>query len=151
MTQYAVEKPRAGSWVTLSPRRRGPGEATPPLATAGLGLRPSASTAAIVALVRHAESLAGLRVGRLAAPAFRRNLPALPEAALALGVELVFLDHDALLAVQDRCPTRSEAALRATGIASVAEGCALAMGGALVLPRIVEGGVACAISTETIE
>ncbi|WP_408906527.1 cobalamin biosynthesis protein [Roseomonas sp. E05] len=140
-----MEKPVAGSGETLSPRRGVQGGGAP-LATAGIGLRPSASAEAIAALVRRAETLSGLRVGRLAAPAFRRDLPALAEAASALGVELVFLDHAALLAVQDRCPTRSEAALRTTGIASVAEGCALAAGGALVLPRITAEGVTCALS-----
>ena len=145
VTQYAVEKPMAGSGVTLSPRPGVQGGGAL-LATAGIGTRPSASSADIVALVRRAETLSGLRVARLAAPSFRRDLPALPEAASALGADLVFLDHAALLAVQDLCPTRSEAALRATGIASVAEGCALAMGGALVLPRIAAGGVTCALS-----
>ncbi|HWL79799.1 MAG TPA: cobalamin biosynthesis protein [Roseomonas sp.] len=135
----------AGSGVTLSPRPGVQGGGAL-LATAGIGTRPSASSADIVALVRRAETLSGLRVARLAAPSFRRDLPALPEAASALGADLVFLDHAALLAVQDLCPTRSEAALRATGIASVAEGCALAMGGALVLPRIAAGGVTCALS-----
>ncbi|HWX49607.1 MAG TPA: cobalamin biosynthesis protein [Roseomonas sp.] len=138
----------AGSGETLSPRR-GVQESGAPLATAGLGLRPSTSAEAIITLVRRAEALSGLRVGRLAAPAFRRGLPALTEAATILGVELLFLDHAALRAVQDRCPTRSEAALRATGIASVAEGCALAAGGTLVLPRIAAEGVTCALSAET--
>jgi len=148
VTQYVAEKPMAGSGETLSPRR-GVQESGAPLATAGLGLRPSTSAEAIITLVRRAEALSGLRVGRLAAPAFRRGLPALTEAATILGVELLFLDHAALRAVQDRCPTRSEAALRATGIASVAEGCALAAGGTLVLPRIAAEGVTCALSAET--
>jgi len=148
VTQYAVEKP-------LAEAGRARPEAAPakskaqPAATAGLGLRPSVSPEAIIALLRRAEGLSGHRIRRLAAPAFRRDLPALAEAARLLGLDVIFLDHAALLAVQHRCPTRSETALRSTGLASVAEGCALAAGGALVLPRIAGPGVTCALSAET--
>ncbi|WP_307140263.1 cobalamin biosynthesis protein [Pseudoroseomonas cervicalis] len=136
----------AGSGETLSPQR-GPGAA--PLATAGLGLRPSATGPDLVALIRRAEELSGHRVARLAAPAFREGAEALSFAADSLGLPVVFIDRDALLAVQGRCPSRSEASLRATGIASVAEGCALAQGGRLVLARIDGSGVSCALSTES--
>lgn len=131
VTQYAVEKPRA---------------AEAPTALAGLGCRPGASAEAVLALLREAEGRSGRRIVRLAAPFFRQGMPALEEAARRLGLPLDWIGHAALLAVQPRCPTRSEAALRATGLASVAEGCALAAGGALLLPRIAEGGVSCALA-----
>ncbi|EFH11993.1 precorrin-6y C5,15-methyltransferase (decarboxylating), CbiE subunit [Pseudoroseomonas cervicalis ATCC 49957] len=146
VVQYAVCKPEAGSGGTLSPQR-GPG--AEPLATAGLGLRPAASGPDLVALIRRAEALSGHRVVRLAAPAFREGAEALSFAADTLGLPVVFIDRDALLSVQGRCPSRSEASLRATGIASVAEGCALAQGGRLVLARIDGSGVSCALSTES--
>jgi cobalamin biosynthesis protein CbiG len=132
VTQYAVQKP-------ADPR---------PAAVAGIGARPAAAAADIVALVRGAEALSGHRVTRLLAPEFRRDVPALAEAASALGLPLAFAAREAILAAQHHCPTRSAAALEATGIASVAEGCALASGGALLLPRIDGPGVTCALATE---
>ncbi len=132
VTQYAVEKP-------ADPRSA---------ALAGIGARPSASATDIVALLRSAEALSGHRIARLMAPDFRRGLPALAEAASVLGLPLGFVARDAILAAQPRCPTRSDAALEATGIASVAEGCALAGGGRLVLPRIDGPGVTCALATD---
>nr|WP_305123422.1 cobalamin biosynthesis protein [Roseomonas sp. GC11] len=119
------------------------------MATAGLGLRPGASGPDLVALIRRAEELSGHHVTRLVAPAFREGAEALSFAAAELALPVVFADREALLAVQGRCPSRSEASLRATGIASVAEGCALALGGRLVLARIDGSGVSCALSTES--
>ena len=121
--------------------------ASRPAATAGIGARPSATATDILALIRCAEALSGHRVARLAVPEFRRGLPALEEVAADLGVGIELIGQDALLATQHRCPTRSEAALRATGLASVAEGCALAAGGVLILPRIDGPGVTCALSS----
>ncbi|PHK94283.1 bifunctional cobalt-precorrin-7 (C(5))-methyltransferase/cobalt-precorrin-6B (C(15))-methyltransferase [Pseudoroseomonas rhizosphaerae] len=148
VTQYAAEKPMAGSGETLSPQRWGPGEAAPPLAVAGLGARPGVSASAVVALVREAEQRSGLRVGALAAPWFRRDVAALTEAAATLGLPLHWVEEEALSAAQPRCPTPSETARRATGYAAIAEGCALALGGRLALPRIAGEGVTCALSVE---
>lgn len=139
VTQYAAEKP---------PAAQSQADAAG-VVTAGIGCRPTATAEAILALLREAEARAGRRINRIAAPAFRQGLPALREAAAALGLEIAWIDHAALLAVQHRCPTPSEAALRATGIAAVAEGCALAAGGALLLPRIAGAGVTCALSAGT--
>ena len=69
-----------------------------------------------------------------------------PEGARLLGVGLAFVDRDALRAAQPLCPTRSDAATRAIGVASVAEGAALAAGGTLLLPRIAGGGATCALA-----
>jgi cobalt-precorrin 5A hydrolase len=71
------------------------------------------------------------------------------EAAARLGLSLVMIGADALAAAQPRCPTRSEAAARAVGVGSVAEGCALAAsgaGGRLLLPRVAHGGATCALA-----
>ncbi|MFC0409350.1 cobalamin biosynthesis protein [Roseomonas elaeocarpi] len=116
---------------------------------AGIGCRPGCEAAEVVALVRRAEREAGRRAGLLAVPAFRAALPALLSAADEMALPVATVTQDALLAVQDRCPTRSERAAREHGIASVAEGCALAAagdGGRLILPRIASAAVTCALA-----
>ncbi len=113
---------------------------------AGIGCRRGCTAQDIVALVRLAQDRAGCHVDALAAPEFKRGEPGLHEAARVLGVGLAFIDAEALEAVQPLCPTRSNAALRAVGLASVAEGSALAPGGTLLLARIAGGGVTCALA-----
>jgi cobalamin biosynthesis protein CbiG len=64
-----------------------------------------------------------------------------------LGLPIAFVDAAALKAVQPRCPTRSAVAERETGVASVAEGAALAAsGGSLLLARIAQGSATCALA-----
>ena len=114
---------------------------------AGLGCRPGVEEAAILALLQ--KSAMGLHpITHLAAPAFRREVAALHRAAVALGLPLLFVERAALERVQPLCPTRSEASLAATGLASVAEACALAAAGdgaRLLRPRISGVGVTCAV------
>nr|WP_282572265.1 cobalamin biosynthesis protein [Roseomonas acroporae] len=101
-------------------------------------------------MVRRAEAVSGRRVTRLAAPEFRRDAAALAEAAAALGLPLAWVGREALLAVQPRCVTRSAAAARHTGIASVAEGCALAAAGEgarLLVARVDGDKASCALAT----
>jgi cobalamin biosynthesis protein CbiG len=125
------------------------GEALMPrTAVAGIGCRPDAAAAPILALLARAEALSGHRIAALAAPEFRQDAAGLRQAAAALALPLRFIPRAALEAAQPRCPTRSEAALRATGLASVAEACALATGGVLILPRIDGAGVTCALALE---
>jgi cobalamin biosynthesis protein CbiG len=112
---------------------------------AGIGCRRGVSAAAIVALVRRAEALAE-HAEALAAPAFKRGEPGLREAADNLGVPLLFVDDATMQAAQARCITRSAAAESATGLASVAEAAAIGDGGVLVLPRLAEDGVTCALA-----
>ena len=73
-----------------------------------------------------------------------------PEAAaMLLSVALQVVFPDALDAAQPRCRTRSARAQAHVGVASVAEGCALAAAGPegrLVLARIASGGVTCALA-----
>lgn len=114
---------------------------------AGLGCRRGCGAEEIAALVRRAEALAGRTADALAAPASKRDEAGLHGAARLLGLPLRFVDEAALLAVQPRCATVSDAALRAVGVASVAEGAALAVaGGRLLLPRIAGPRATCALA-----
>jgi len=125
-----------------------PGEFFPPaLIVAGLGLRPHATPEALLALL--AEAQRGLPpFTHLAVPEFRADAPAARQAAAALGLPLLVVPRAALEAAQPRCPTRSATALAATGLASVAEGCALAAaGGVLLRPRMAGEGVTCAVAS----
>ncbi|UPG71217.1 cobalamin biosynthesis protein [Roseomonas gilardii subsp. gilardii] len=117
---------------------------------AGIGCRPLCAAEEIEALLRRAEALAGCRAMRLAIPDFRAGADGPREAAGRLGLPLHLIPRVALEAGQSRCPTRSEASLRATGLASVAEAAALALagpGGRLVLPRIASANATCALAT----
>ena len=116
---------------------------------AGLGCRRGCAAADLVAAVRLAERSAGVAAAALAAPRFKAQEAGLDEAAAALGLPLMLVEAAAMQAVQPRCPTRSAAALGATGVASVAEGAALAgSGGRLLLPRVAVGGATCALAGE---
>lgn len=110
---------------------------------AGVGFRSACTAAELAALVR--TMLGERRATVLAAPARKRGAPAL-EAAAQLGLALRLVDDAALAAVQHLCPTRSEAARRATGHASVAEACALAGGGSLLAPRVASALATCALA-----
>ncbi len=112
---------------------------------AGIGCRPGASAVSILAVLRQAENAAGVRAQALAIPHFRDGEPGLAQAVAALDLKLLAVERDALAAAQDRCVTRSARAEAATGVASVAEGCAIAAAGALLWPRIVRDGVTCAL------
>jgi len=116
---------------------------------AGVGCRRGCLAEDIVALVRAAEAAAGARATRLAAPAAKSGEAGLRGAAAALGLPILWVEHAALAAAQARCVTRSACAERALGVASVAEGCALAAageGGRLVLERIASPRATCALA-----
>jgi len=115
---------------------------------AGIGCRRACPASDIVALVRVAEAQAGGTVGALAAPVEKCAVPALQEAAALLGVKLLAVAPDALAQAQAHCVTHSACAERALGVASVAEGCALAAAGAtvLLLPRIASPRATCALA-----
>jgi cobalt-precorrin 5A hydrolase len=114
---------------------------------AGLGCRRGCTAADLVAAVRLAERSAGVAAAALAAPRFKAHEGGLHAAAAALGLPLLLVEEEGMRAVQPRCPTRSDVALAATGLASVAEGAALAVsGGKLVLPRVAVGGATCALA-----
>ncbi len=116
---------------------------------AGIGLRRGCPAEDIVTLVRRACAEAGRPVAALAAPAFKGGEAGLGAAAAQLGVALLLVDDEALAAAQAACVTRSEAALRAVGAASVAEGSALAaagVGARLLLRRIAGARATCALA-----
>lgn len=114
---------------------------------AGLGFRTGCPAEDIVHAVGLAQDRAGCVAASLAAPLWKRHEPGLHEAASRLGLPVTLIDRPALAAVQPRCPTRSAVAERATGIASVAEGAALAAsGGRLLLARVAAGGATCALA-----
>ena len=114
---------------------------------AGIGCRPGCPGHEIAALVARAAREAGCRPERLAVPHFRAGEPGPREAAAALSLMLLTVEAEALVAVQGLCLTRSARAEAATGVASVAEGCALAAsGGRLRLARIASAHATCAIA-----
>jgi cobalt-precorrin 5A hydrolase len=116
---------------------------------AGIGARAGCAAEDIVRVVRAATEQAGVEISVLAAPDFKCAEDGVQQAALLLDVPLVAVTRTILQAVQPRCPTRSSRAEAATGIASVAEGCALAAAGAngrLILPRISHGSATCALA-----
>ena len=114
---------------------------------AGVGCRTGCSAEDLAGVVRLAAVTAGRTAEAMAAPGFKQHEPGLHEAARLLGLPLVFVDLAALQAVQPHCPTRSGLAERTTGVASVAEGAALAAsGGRLLLARISLGGATCALA-----
>jgi cobalt-precorrin 5A hydrolase len=109
--------------------------------TAGIGCRKGCKATEIIDLIQSAG-----RPDRLAAPDFKRGEPGLLEAAAALGLPLHFVADAALANAQPHCLTRSTAALRATGHASIAEAAALAQGGTLLGPRIASANATCALA-----
>lgn len=116
---------------------------------AGIGCRRGCSAEDILHALHVACADAGRRAAALAAPAFKADEPGLREASRLLGLPLILVDAAPLSAAQARCVTRSPRAERATGVASVAEGSALAAvgaGGRLLLPRVIGGAATCALA-----
>ncbi|WP_162915275.1 cobalamin biosynthesis protein, partial [Desertibaculum subflavum] len=98
---------------------------------AGIGCRRGCGGEAIATLVRRALAIATLPADGivLAAPAFKRDERGIAAAAALLSVPLHWVEEAAMRAVADQCPSRSAAAARAVGHASVAEAAALAAAG----------------------
>lgn len=116
---------------------------------AGIGCTTLCPAADIVAAIRMAAAQSGATVTVVAAPRFKSGHAALRAAARELGLDIVLIDDGALRAVQPDCPTHSEAALRSTGLGSVAEAAALAAAGPqarLILARLIHGGATCALA-----
>lgn len=120
---------------------------------AGIGCRLGCPAEEIVTLVQQAAAQAGCRgrVAAVAVPWFKTAEPGPRAAALALGVELLTVEAPALEEAASRCLTHSAAALQHVGVASVAEGAALAacrVGGRLLLARIAGPRATCALAEE---
>jgi cobalt-precorrin 5A hydrolase len=118
---------------------------------AGIGCRRNCSTEDILSVVGRASAETGMLVNILAAPTFKSDEAGLHEAARRLGVPLILIDGPALSAAQEHCMTHSPRSKQAIGVASVAEGCALAAagsGGRLLLARIASRTATCALAEE---
>jgi cobalt-precorrin 5A hydrolase len=81
----------------------------------------------------------------------KRGDAGIHEAAQALGMDLVFLDREALREAMPRTQTRSARAQALFGVGSVAEASALAGGGpnaTLVVARTSDNDATCAIAAD---
>jgi len=117
---------------------------------AGIGCRRGIAAEAVRDAVAAALRGAGRDVlHRLATIPRRADEPGLREAARALGADFAIPGDAALHAAAPLCLTRSEHALALTGLPSVAECAALAgagPGARLLGPRLILGGVTCALA-----
>ncbi|GBQ55646.1 cobalamin biosynthesis protein [Komagataeibacter swingsii] len=116
---------------------------------AGLGLRSGCAADVIVGLLREAHARCGLQPDLVAVPAFRYREAGLQAALARLGLTLRAVTPDELATAQPRCVTRSARAQAALGVASVAEGCALAAAGPhsrLIVPRLTGTHATCAMA-----
>jgi cobalt-precorrin 5A hydrolase len=119
---------------------------------AGIGCRKECDADEIVRLVEAALAQASApraALAALAAPAFKADAEAPRKAAAALGLPLLLVSDADLKSAEPRSVTLSAAALKARGLASVAESAALAAAGTgatLLLPRITGRGVTCALA-----
>jgi len=117
---------------------------------AGVGFRSHATSIEIVRIVRRAQEQSGVDAQRLATPDFKSQDSALLEAASILGLRLMVIDRAKLGVAQARCRTRSRIRAIATGAASIAESCALAMledPAQLILPQIASARATCALAS----
>jgi cobalt-precorrin 5A hydrolase len=125
------------------------GDKTMSRVIAGLGFRRDCPCADILSVIRDAGAQSGRDVDALAVPDFKADEAGVQAAALALALPLIRVTRAALRGEQGRCLTRSTAAARATGFASVAEAAALAAagaGGTLLLPRVASATATCALA-----
>jgi cobalt-precorrin 5A hydrolase len=117
---------------------------------AGLGYRAGCPADEIVGIIETAQARVGLRADILAIPAFKPFDSGVHEAATRLGLLLIRVDRPALERVQHLCPTPSHVVSEAVGLASIAEGCALAgagMDARLLLARIKTACATCAVAS----
>jgi cobalt-precorrin 5A hydrolase len=118
---------------------------------AGLGFSERVSSEEIVQIIRQAESQCGVAVDMVAIPEFKGLSAALQQALNTLRLPLLRISRQVLQDVQPLCPTVSLRASAATGLASVAEACALAAVAEprrLLLQRISSECATCAIASE---
>jgi cobalt-precorrin 5A hydrolase len=119
---------------------------------AGVGCRKGTAAAEIEAAIAAALDRAGLGIAAvqlIATSAAKGSEPGIAAAANSIGVPLVVVAQDDLVAAEDRVATRSERILALTGVSSVAEAAALAACGPasrLIAPRIAVGPATCALA-----
>jgi cobalt-precorrin 5A hydrolase len=121
---------------------------------AGIGCRKGASAAEIEKAINAALERAGRPLAKLdliATASIKRDEAGLAEAAKARGVQLTFVDQSDLELAGARGATWSERVLALAGVPSVAEAAALAAAGPksrLIVQRVVEGPVTCALASD---
>jgi cobalt-precorrin 5A hydrolase len=115
----------------------------------GIGCRKGAPGETIAALVGRAIERAGAPAAALFTIADKQGEDGIREAAIALGLPLVYLPRAALADKADAVETRSDRVVALFGVPSVAEAAALAgagPGAVLVVPRMAADGVTCAVA-----
>ena len=116
----------------------------------GIGCKTGTKAEAIIALIESALSRVERdQIAGLFTIAEKVNEVGLHEAAARLSLPLMFLPESSVKNVACKTETRSERVVQLFGLPSVAETAALAGAGdgaTLILPRISEGGVTCAIA-----
>ena len=119
---------------------------------AGLGFRRGVQPAEVERALDHALRSLGPNaplVGCLAVPARKAEEPAPSLVAKMRGIRLRLIPQDALEAAAAKAVSRSIHALQAMNVPSVAEAAALAGAGhraRLLVPKVVEGSVTCALA-----
>lgn len=119
---------------------------------AGIGCRQGASAAEITAVIASALAQAGLASNALhmiATAAGKGDEHGIVSAAAAMGLRLMLVPQQELVAAGARAQTRSERVIALKGVPSVAEAAALAACGPsarLLAPRVVLGPATCALA-----
>jgi cobalt-precorrin 5A hydrolase len=119
---------------------------------AGIGCRKGTAAEEIEAAIAAALDRAGLGIAAvqlIATSAAKGGEPGIAAAANSIGVPLVVVAQDDLMAAGERTQTRSERVLALAGVPSVAEAAALAAGGPaarLIAPRVAVGPATCALA-----
>jgi cobalt-precorrin 5A hydrolase len=116
---------------------------------AGVGFQSAAVASDIVNVVLRAQRESSRQARGIAVPAFKAGHEALAAAAASLELPLILIEQARLEAVQARCVTRSSRVAQATGLASVAEACALGAlddRATLILARIADAHATCALA-----
>ncbi|MFT9295430.1 MAG: cobalamin biosynthesis protein [Acetobacter orientalis] len=116
----------------------------------GFGWRSGASSATALALLRTVMGhYAVQKLDMLALPDFKQHDRVAQELTLRCGIGVVWVTKQSMAVVQPLCLTYSASVAQKVGVASVAEACALVAagaGGRLYGPRMVQGGVTCALA-----
>lgn len=114
---------------------------------AGIGCRRGTGAGEILAALDEALAAARLTradVSALVTAAVKRDEPGIAEAASSLGIRLAVIPMETIAATP--VDHRSPVAQARLGVPSIAEASARALGRRLILPRIVRGGVTCALA-----
>ena len=115
----------------------------------GVGCRRGSSTAAILSLLRQTLAVMDASEAALYTIDAKKDEAGLQEAAAVLGLPLIFLPRSDLERVAPQVRTHSALVHKHFGLSSVSEAAALAgagEGARLIMARVAEGGVTCAVA-----